>query len=103
LIQTETDEKAGTLTFDFYGVSAGREVIVSKPVSENVVPHGGPIYEETSDLEPGEVKQVDWAVDGVDVTVTRTVKEGDQIIHQDTIFSRYRPWQAVYRVGADRS
>jgi vancomycin resistance protein YoaR len=99
LIQTETDATAGTLTFDFYGTSANREVIVSEPIEENNVPHGPAIYEKTSDLESGEVKQVDWAVDGIDVTVTRTVKHGDQIIHQDTIFSRYRPWQAVYRVG----
>ena len=50
-------------------------------------------------MKPGEVKQVDWAKDGVDVTVYRTVTENGQIIHQDTIFSRYRPWQAVYKVG----
>jgi hypothetical protein len=36
----------------------------------------------------------------MDVGVTRTVKEGERIVHEDVITSHYRPWQAVYRVGA---
>jgi vancomycin resistance protein YoaR len=99
LIQTETDLKAGTLTFRFYGSPPGREVIVSEPELANVVKHGPPIYEEDPTLPKGVTKQVDWAKDGLDVTVKRTVKEGETIIHEDVIFSHYRPWQAVYKVG----
>jgi len=99
LIQTETDLEAGTLTFKFYGTPMGREVIVSEPVEENVVKHDPPVYEETPKLPKGITKQVDWAKDGVDVTVTRVVKEGDTIIHEDEIFSHYLPWRAVYQVG----
>jgi hypothetical protein len=46
------------------------------------------------------VKQVDWENDGLDVTVTRLVKEGETIIHEDEIVSRYRPWQAIFKVGS---
>jgi len=99
LIQTNTDPVAGTVTFNFYGTSPHRTVIVSDPIESNVVKHGPDIYQEDPSLKPGEVKQVDWAKDGVDVTIYRTVKEGDTIIHQDTLFSRYRPWQNVYKVG----
>ncbi len=99
LIQTKTNLRAGTITFNFYGTSPGRTVIISDPVEENRVPHGPDIYQEDPSLKPGQIKQVDWAKDGVDVTVYRTVKEGDTIIHQDTIFSRYRPWQNVFKVG----
>ena len=99
LIQTKTDLRAGTVTFNFYGTSPGRTVIISDPIMENRVPHGPDIYQEDPSLKPGQVKQVDWAKDGVDVTVYRTVKEGDTVIHQDTIFSRYRPWQNVFKVG----
>lgn len=99
LIQTETDLSAGTVTFNFYGTSPNRTVIVSDPVEANHIPHGPAIYQEDPTLKPGEIQQVDWAKDGLDVTVYRTVLEGDTVIHQDTIFSRYRPWQAIYKVG----
>ncbi len=99
LIHTKTDLEAGTLTFKFYGTPTDREVTVSQPVETNVVKHPPPIYEETSSLAEGIIKQVDWAKDGMDVTVTRVVKDGDTVIHQDEIFSRYQPWRAVYQVG----
>ena len=99
LIQTYADLAAGTVTFNFYGTSPGRSVIVSDPVEANHVPHGPPVYEEDASLIPGETKQIDWARDGVDVTVYRTVMQDGQVIHQDSIFSQYRPWQAVYKIG----
>jgi vancomycin resistance protein YoaR len=99
LIQTETDLNAGTLTFNFYGSPLNRTVVVSDPEESNRIPHAPPIYQDDPTLKPGQVKQVDWAKDGVDVTVYRSVTENGQIIHQDTIFSRYRPWQAVFKVG----
>jgi len=99
LIQTETDLEAGTLTFKFFGTPTNRDVIVSEPEITNVEKHGPPIYEETPKLPKGITKQVDWAKDGMDVTVTRVVKEGDTIIHEDEIVSRYKPWRAVYQVG----
>lgn len=99
LIQTHTDREAGTVTFDFYGKPNPREVVVSEPTLTNVVPHGEDVYQIDPALPPGTVKQVDWAKDGVDVTVSRIVKENGAVLHQDTLFSRYRPWQAVYLVG----
>jgi len=103
LIQTETDPEAGTLTFRFYGTPTGRVVTVEGPVEENVVTHGPATYQEDATLPKGTTKQVEWPKDGVDVTVRRTVTQGDGIIHQDTIFSRYRPWSAVYLVGTGTS
>ncbi len=100
LIQTETDKAAGTLTFRFYGTDPDREIIVSEPEVTNLVEHGPPIYEEDPTLPKGTTKQVDWAQDGMDVTITRTVKAGDLILHKDLLQSHYRPWQAVYKVGA---
>jgi vancomycin resistance protein YoaR len=103
LIQTETDLEAGTLTFKFFGTSPGREVTVSEPVEENLVKPSPPLYERDATLPEGMIKQVDWAQDGLDVTVTRVVKEGDKIIHEDTIVSYYQPWRAIYRVGTKKS
>jgi vancomycin resistance protein YoaR len=99
LIQTYTDPEAGTLVFRFYGTPTGRLVTMEGPFEENVVAHGPDVYREDATLPKGRTEQVDWARDGVDVTVRRTVTEGDAVIHQDTFFSRYQPWQAVYLVG----
>jgi vancomycin resistance protein YoaR len=99
LIQTYTDQEAGTLTFRFYGTPIGRLVTMEGPSEENVVPHGADVYQDDPTLPKGTTKQVDWAKDGVDVTVHRTVTERDAVIHQDTFFSRYNPWNAVYLVG----
>jgi vancomycin resistance protein YoaR len=99
LIKTETDLTAGTLTFRFYGTPTNREVVVSEPEQTNQVKPEPPVYEEDPLLPKGKVEQVDWANEGVEVTVTRTVTEDGAIIHNDTIVSRYRPWRAVYKVG----
>jgi vancomycin resistance protein YoaR len=99
LIQTATDLAAGTVTFSFYSTKTGREVTVTEPETSNPVKHGPPLYERDPSLARGVTKQVDWAVDGLDVRVKRTVKEGDKLLHQDEIFSHYQPWRAVYKVG----
>ncbi len=99
LIQTSSDLEEGTVTFRFYGTPTNREVIVSEPVKTNLVKHGPPLYEKDPSLPKGITKQVDWAVDGLDVSIKRTVKEGDKVIHEDEIFSHYQPWRAVFKVG----
>lgn len=101
LIQTATDLTAGTVTFTFYGTSPHRTVTVTEPVKSNVTPHGPDIYQEDATLKPGEKKQVDWAVDGVDITIERTVTAGETVIHHDTFVSHYQPWQNVFKVGPD--
>ncbi len=99
LVQTSTDLEAGTVAFQFYSTKTGREVTVSEPEKRDPVKHGPPIYEKDPTLPLGMTKQVDWAVDGLDVLVKRTVKEGDKVIHQDEVFSHYEPWRAVFKVG----
>ena len=99
LIQTEANLKTGTLAFRFYSTSVGRRVDMEEPKVENRVPHGPAIMEEDPALPMGTRKQVDWAVDGLDVTVVRRVYQGEELVREDTFFSRYEPWQARFRVG----
>ncbi|MFQ6059328.1 MAG: VanW family protein [Anaerolineae bacterium] len=99
LIETEVDAEAGTLTFYFYGTRPDRTVEIEGPFEENPVPHGLPIYEEDPELPKGTVKQIDWAKDGLDVTIYRLIKQGDKVLKREKFFSRYRPWQDVYLVG----
>lgn len=99
LIESYANDEAGRLTFKFYSTSDGRQVVISDPIVENVVPHPPDKYEDDPTLPTGVTKQVDYAVDGADVTVNRTVSRDGQVISQDRIFTKYQPWQAVFMVG----
>ena len=98
LIETYVNEKTGTLTFKFYSTKDGRKVKITTPEIKNIVPHGPDKYEEDPTFQPGQKEQVDWAVDGADVTVKRVV-ERDGKVTTDTVFTRYEPWQAVFKVA----
>jgi len=99
LIETEADAQTGTLAFRFYSTRTGRSVEMEGPVEDNVVPHGEPVYEDDPTLPKGTTKQVEWARDGVDITLYRIIKEGDEVIAREEFFSRYQPWQDMYLVG----
>jgi len=93
---TWTDTK---LTITLYGTDPGYEVTRGKPVITNIVPPlpDKTIYDPT--LPPGTKEQVDWAHEGMDVTITRTVTKNGKVVLQDSFFSRYKPWGNIYRVG----
>jgi vancomycin resistance protein YoaR len=99
LIKTFVDLKNQSLTFKFYSTSDGRTVQKDGPFITNQRPHGPDVYEENPEVAPGETKQVDYAVDGADVRIVRTVYRDGQILYQDTFVSPYQPWQAVYQVA----
>lgn len=99
LIETSTNRDAATVTFRYYSTSVGRTVIKLGPRISNVVAHGPTIYEENGDLRPGQTRQVEWAVDGADVTVTRQVWRNGELESEDHFFSHYLPWQSVIQVA----
>ena len=99
LIQTYVDRVNNTLTFRYYGTNPGRTVEMDGPYEDNHIDHGLPVYRDDPTLPKGETRQIEWAKDGLDVTVYRVIKEGGVEVQRETFFSRYRPWQAVYLVG----
>lgn len=99
LIQAYNDPQAAALTFRFYGTPTGRQVVSEGPFEENVRPAPEPKYEDDASLPKGQTKQVEWAKDGVDVTVRRTVTRDGVVIHQDVFVSRYQPWAARFLRG----
>jgi vancomycin resistance protein YoaR len=99
LIQTYVDRANSTLTFRYYGTNPGRTVEMDGPYEDNFVAHDPPVYREDPTLPKGETKQIEWAKDGLDVTIYRIIKDGGVEVERDTFFSRYRPWQAVYLLG----
>ena len=99
LIEAYANDAAGRLTFKFYSTRDGRQVTISEPLVENVIPHPEEKIEEDPTLAVGVRQQVDYAADGADVTVTRTVTRDGQVISEDRVFTRYQPWQAIFKVG----
>ncbi len=99
LMETYVNPSYSSIVWKFYSTKDGREVNWSTTGVTNIVPAPKPKYEENPDLKEGEIKQIDYAADGADVTVSRTVTRNGVVLTSDTIFTRYRPWQAVYEYG----
>lgn len=95
----ETYATNTSLTWKFYSTSDGRRVEWTTTGPQNVVPAPEPLYQENPDLAKGEIKQVDYAADGADVRVNRTVYINDQVHFSDSIVTYYRPWQAIFEYG----
>lgn len=100
-ILMETYIGSGSLTWKFYSTSDGRSVTWDTSGVTNVVPAPAPAFEENPDLRKNDMKQVDWAANGADVTVTRTVSRGGAVLFQDQFITHYQPWQAVCQYGPD--
>jgi vancomycin resistance protein YoaR len=87
------------LTWKFYSTSDGRTVEWETTGLTNVQDPPDPLYQENEDLAKGEIKQVDWAVKGADVTVTRYVSRDGEIINNDIFKTHYIPWRAICDYG----
>jgi len=88
-----------TLYFDLYGTSDGRIVNLTKPIVTNQTPPPPELRQDDPTLPKGQVKQVDWAAWGANVSFKRTVTRNGQTLIDETWRSNFKPWQAVYLVG----
>ncbi len=88
-----------SLTWKFYSTKDGRTVDWQTTGPMNVIPAPEPLYRENPDLEKGEIKKVDYAADGAEISITRTVYKNDLIHFSDSFYTKFRPWQAVFEYG----
>jgi len=95
----ETVASDVSLTWKFYSTSDGRSVIHQTTGPTNIVEAPEPLYRENPDLPKDTIKQVDYAADGADVNVTRTVYRNDQVYFSDAFYTHFQPWQAVFEYG----
>ena len=98
LIQPVVDTADGVLSFRFYGTKPDREVVIGEAVYEDIKQPGDPIYQEDASLEAGQIKQVEWAKEGLTATVIRKVTQNG-VTREDPIRSVYRPWNAMFLYG----
>jgi vancomycin resistance protein YoaR len=99
LMETYVDVGARTITWKLYSTSDGRSVTWDTTGPANIVPAPSPLYEENPELKEDQIKQVDYAAQGADVTVSRTVWRGGQVYFTDQFQTHYQPWQAVCQYG----
>ena len=93
----------GFVRFDIWGVSDGRTVTLSTPITSN---HGTAI--ETTvvnpSLAPGTAIRREYMHDGFNAVVTRWVRDANgNVLHENTWFSDYRTVNGITEVGPRRS
>jgi vancomycin resistance protein YoaR len=94
----ETYISGSQLIWKFYSSPDARDVqSSSQELNHENAPEA--LYKENPDLPKGKIKQVDWAADGLDVIVTRTVTLDGEVLYEDIIETHYLPWRAIYEYG----
>jgi vancomycin resistance protein YoaR len=99
LMETYFNPSSQSLTWKFYSTSDGRTVTFEASGPRNIVAAPEPLFEVNPDLTAGQIKQVDWAADGAEATIIRTVWLNGAVYFTDTFQTHYEPWQAVCQVG----
>ena len=99
LMETTVNPSNYSLTWSFYSTSDGRKVDWQTTGLKNVTPPPPDRYIENPALASGKIHQVDYAVSGAEVTVTRTVTRDGQTVLQDTVYTHFQPWPNIYEYG----
>jgi vancomycin resistance protein YoaR len=93
----------GSVTFQIWSVPLDREVVITDPVTSN---HRGAIDTTVVDssMAPGTSRRVEFPHDGLNVSRTRFVYDGNgNLIHRNDYFSPYAPVNGVVAVGPSGS
>jgi vancomycin resistance protein YoaR len=94
-ILMETDLGSDSLTWKLYSTYDGRTVTWNTTGPQKIVPAPDPSFIQNSDLNPGQITQTDYAANGADVDVTRTVMKAGAVYFNDEFKTHYEAWQAV--------
>ncbi|MDQ6603747.1 MAG: VanW family protein [Chloroflexota bacterium] len=98
LIKTGID--GGNLYISIYGPDLGYKVDISDPVIRNKTNAPDDEFQADSTLPAGAKKQVEFAKQGEDVAITRTVKSADgKVVRQATFNTHYQAWPNKFLVG----
>ena len=99
LMETYVNKSNYSLTWKFYSTSDGRSVESRTTGLTDIVEAPKPLYRENPELSKGEIRQIDWAVEGASVVVTRTVTRNGEVLYVDRIVTQYQPWRDIYEYG----
>ncbi len=99
LMETYFNPTDYSLTWKLYSTKDGRTVDWNTTGPQNIVPAPKPVVRENPDFKEGEVKHVDYAAPGADVTVNRIVMRDGKILFVDKFVTQYQPWADVCEYG----
>jgi vancomycin resistance protein YoaR len=100
LIQTSVDAEKNLLIVSIYGSKPGWQVKLDGPQQENIVPHGPPLPDDTDpQLAAGVRRLIQPGVDGMDVTIVRTITQGGRVLRSDTFRTHYKATREQWVVG----
>ncbi len=99
LVETEVDKQNNLLFFKLYGKKDGRRVEITNVALYDFQPAPPTVYQDDPILKKGIVKQVDFSAPGAKAKFDYKVVRGNDVVFQNTFYSAYRPWAAVYLVG----
>lgn len=89
----------GWVRYEIWGIPDGRKVSLSKPFVTNVQQAVTKTFEVTT-LPTGVRKQTEYPSNGMDVSVTRTVRDRNgRLLHSNTYRSHYRLWNGRIEIG----
>ena len=99
LMETYVYTGSQSILWRFYSTEDGRTVDWETTGPTNIVPAPDDLYRENPDLDKGDIKKVDYAADGADINITRTVYMDGKVYFADSFYTHFQPWQAVYEYG----
>ncbi len=90
----------GYVRYEIWGIADGRQVTIGRPVITNVRKATTRTV-LVSTLRTGVRKQTEYASNGMDVSVSRVVRDAaGKVIHHDVYRSHYVLWNGLIEVGA---
>lgn len=103
LIETDIYPAQDAIQFRFYSTKYW-QTDIEEAIVKSVVDAPPNRFISNKDLQPGDIRQVDYSADGADVTVYRNVYDMQgQLVTRDYEFTHYLPWQAVFEVAPSDS
>jgi vancomycin resistance protein YoaR len=99
LMETYVYTGSQSLLWRFYSTEDGRTVDWETTGPTNIVPAPDDLWRENPDMAKGDIKKVDYAADGADINITRTVYKDGVVYFADSFYTHFQPWQAVYEYG----
>jgi hypothetical protein len=98
-METVFDSAGNSLTWKFYSTSDGRTVQAVFSGLTNKIPALPPTLTFNPLAESGSVSHVDYAAEGADVTISRTVSQSGVVLDSREFFTKYQPWADACEYG----
>jgi len=100
LIQRKFNQKKRYLAFQLFGSPDKRKVEISNIKLWDIIPPPEDRYIDDPTLPLGTIKQIDFKSWGAKAAFDWKVTRNGETLYQQTFFSHYRPWQAVFLRGS---